>query len=60
MNTIVNPGNTHYVATLFEQSQILSRHTMSSREIAERAAFDPMVMPKVLARLAEINIGASL
>ncbi|WP_448089492.1 Rha family transcriptional regulator [Pseudomonas azerbaijanoccidentalis] len=35
MNTIVTPGNTHHVATLFSQSQNVSRSTMSSREVAE-------------------------
>jgi len=35
MNTITSPGNTHHVATLIQQSQNVSRHTMSSREIAE-------------------------
>ncbi|WP_416339932.1 phage antirepressor KilAC domain-containing protein [Pseudomonas sp. BIC9C] len=35
MNTIASPGNTRHVATLFGQSQNVSRHTMSSREIAE-------------------------
>ena len=35
MNTITSPGNTRPVATLFRQSQNVSRHTMSSREIAE-------------------------
>ncbi|WP_338585850.1 phage regulatory protein/antirepressor Ant [Pseudomonas sp. MAG733B] len=35
MNTIVTPGNTRHVATLFGQSQNVSRSTMSSREVAE-------------------------
>jgi phage antirepressor YoqD-like protein len=35
MNTIVIPGNTHHVATLFGQSQNVSRSTMSTREVAE-------------------------
>lgn len=35
MNTIATPGNTHHVATLFGQSQNVSRSTMSSREVAE-------------------------
>ncbi|VVP33900.1 Rha family transcriptional regulator [Pseudomonas fluorescens] len=93
MHSQITPGNTHHVATLLGQSQNVSRHTMSSREIAEltgsthdnvlktirgymihkvtslkadtetgveRTAFDPLVMSKGIARLAEINIGASL
>jgi len=35
MNTDTAPGNTHHVATLFRHEQNVSRHTMSSREIAE-------------------------
>jgi len=35
MNTIATPGNTHHFATLFGQSQNVSRSTMSSREVAE-------------------------
>ncbi|WP_314352600.1 phage regulatory protein/antirepressor Ant [Pseudomonas rhodesiae] len=35
MNTNTAPGNTHHVATLFRHEQNVSRHTMSSREIAE-------------------------
>ena len=35
MNTNTAPGNTRHTATLFERSQNVSRHTMSSREIAE-------------------------
>lgn len=35
MNTIATPGNTRHVATLLGQSQNVSCHTMSSREIAE-------------------------
>lgn len=35
MNTYVTPGNTHHVATLLWQSQKVSCHTMSSREVAE-------------------------
>ncbi|WP_371855204.1 Rha family transcriptional regulator, partial [Pseudomonas sp. Irchel s3h17] len=35
MNTIATPGNTPDVVTRFEQCQNVSRHTMSSREIAE-------------------------
>jgi hypothetical protein len=35
MNTNTTPGNTHHVATLLGQSQKVSCHTMSSREIAE-------------------------
>lgn len=35
MNTNTAPSNTRPNATLFDHSQIVSRHTMSSREIAE-------------------------
>ena len=35
MNINTAPGNTRHTATLFEHSQNVSRHTMSSREIAE-------------------------
>ena len=35
MNTNTAPGNTPHVATLFRHEQNVSRHTMSSREIAE-------------------------
>ncbi|WP_412071297.1 phage antirepressor KilAC domain-containing protein [Pseudomonas fluorescens] len=35
MNTKSAPGNTSHVATHFRQEQNVSRHTMSSREIAE-------------------------
>ena len=35
MNTTTTPGNTRHVATLLGVSQNVSRHTMSSREIAE-------------------------
>jgi phage regulator Rha-like protein len=35
MHNQQTPGNTHHVATLFAQSQNVSRTTMSSREIAE-------------------------
>jgi phage antirepressor YoqD-like protein len=35
MHNQITPGNTRHVATLLSQSQNVSRHTMSSREIAE-------------------------
>lgn len=35
MHNQITPGNTRHVATLLDQSQNVSRHTMSSREIAE-------------------------
>ena len=35
MNTIATPGNTRHVVTLLGQSQKVSCHSMSSREIAE-------------------------
>ena len=35
MHNQITPGNTRHVATLSDQSQNVSRHTMSSREIAE-------------------------
>lgn len=35
MHNQTTPGNTHHVATLLSQSQNVSRHTMSSREIAK-------------------------
>lgn len=35
MNTNTAPGNTRHLATLFGHPQNVSRHTMSSREIAE-------------------------
>lgn len=35
MHNQITPGNTRHVATLLEHSQNVSRHTMSSREIAE-------------------------
>lgn len=113
MHSHIAPSNTLDVVTRLGQSQNVSCHTMSSREIAEltgsshdnvlktaralvakgvvssndtpyqpritagymthkvtaltsdpetgveRVAFDPMVTPKGLARLAEFNIGAS-
>lgn len=75
MNTNTAPGNTPDVATLLRHEQSVSRHTMSSREIAqltgylkhkvtalkpdtetgiERAAFQPLVTPEGLTRLAEL------
>ena len=53
MHGHITPSNTLHVVTRFVQSKNVSRHTVLSREIGERAAFYPMFTPKDLTRLAE-------
>lgn len=57
MHNQITPGNTSHVATLFHQEQNVSRHTMSSREIAELTGKrHDNVLADVRGMLAELKI----